>query len=370
MKAKKSNSDSLNWFKLNPGKIWSEVSLLDDPDQRGAYLAIIIRSLELAGLPAEPTDLAFEVKLPVAQINQLAWLIERRFTTLADGRILPRICQELIQERAEFLARQKFNGNKGGRPRKTETQENPGITQNNPLVILGNPLEPTETQGQPAHVMYCISNHDNSIHDPETRSNPTKPTGFSEKTTAEKNNRFTNPFDSFDGDESESFGNTEKSEKPAQDSLQVRLDGMSDAVRQCCQYPEPDTLTPFQFNEIRVAVAQIKAQYKTTTPEQILTIRQEILGEKMIKPAWLANSLGSYLQALRKINKLPTPAQTKNKTEYPDCSKCNKQGFYHTPQTRTGNLPPVACSCRAGQAHHAWLSGHRVTILADQPNSH
>lgn len=107
----------------------------------GAHMKLYCLAWIEHGLPANPAELSRELKISLRKFNSLWKEISPAWEEL-DGRIYCKTQEGKRQERDDFVAKQRTNGRKGGRPRvtqpepTTETQEEPKETQ---ALFLANP---------------------------------------------------------------------------------------------------------------------------------------------------------------------------------------------------------------------------------------
>lgn len=108
------------WMPLYIGDYLQDTTRLST-EQHGAYLLLIMDYWTNGPLPDDDTSLA-----QITRMQPTAWKKSRaaiaRLFQIADGEWRHKRIDEELEKATQFLAKQKANGAKGGRPKKTQTK--------------------------------------------------------------------------------------------------------------------------------------------------------------------------------------------------------------------------------------------------------
>lgn len=146
------------WMPLYIGDYLQDTTRLST-EQHGAYLLLIMDYWTNGPLPDDDTSLA-----QVTRLQLTAWKKHRpalsRLFLIADGEWRHKRVEEEYAKAVAFNEKQKANGAKGGRPKKTqnETQKKPmGFDRDNPSHIPDESPSPSPSQVNPSEYQSSLS---------------------------------------------------------------------------------------------------------------------------------------------------------------------------------------------------------------------
>ncbi len=118
------------WMPLYIGDYLQDTTRLST-EQHGAYLLLIMDYWTNGPLPDDDAALAQVTRLQPAAWKKLKPAIARLFQ-IADGEWRHKRIDEELDKASQFIAKQKANGSKGGRPKKN-SNHNPDESQKKPM---------------------------------------------------------------------------------------------------------------------------------------------------------------------------------------------------------------------------------------------
>ena len=130
------------WMPIYIGDYLADTAMLST-EQHGAYLLMLMAYWKNGPLPDDDEILANITRLPIDRWKKTRGLLLGFFSVI-DGFLINRRSDEEKEKADAFLAKQRSNGAKGGRPPKPK---NPNETQNKPMgsVWLNPNHNPNET---------------------------------------------------------------------------------------------------------------------------------------------------------------------------------------------------------------------------------
>lgn len=144
------------WMPIYIGDYLADTTMLST-EQHGAYLLMLMAYWKNGPLPDDDEILANITRLPIDRWKKTRGLLLGFFSVI-DGFLINRRADEEKSKADDFLAKQRSNGAKGGRPPKPK---NPNETQNKPMGSVW--LNPNETPSpSPSHSLNISSNEDMS----------------------------------------------------------------------------------------------------------------------------------------------------------------------------------------------------------------
>ena len=162
------------WMPLYIGDYLRDTTRLST-EQHGAYLLLIMDYWTHGSLPDDDEALA-----QITRLQPSAWKKHRaaiaRMFQVADGEWHHKRIDEELESARHFIAKQKANGAKGGRPKKTqnETQKKPmGFDRDNPDL---NPDESPSPSPSPSPIPISVESSvvDQPLSAPATAGNATR----------------------------------------------------------------------------------------------------------------------------------------------------------------------------------------------------
>lgn len=126
------------WMPIYIGDYLADTAMLST-EQHGAYLLMLMAYWKNGPLPDDDEILANITRLPIDRWKKTRGLLLGFFSVI-DGFLINRRADEEKEKADAFLAKQRSNGAKGGRPPKPK---NPNETQNKPMGSVW--LNPNET---------------------------------------------------------------------------------------------------------------------------------------------------------------------------------------------------------------------------------
>lgn len=161
------------WMPLYIGDYLQDTTRLST-EQHGAYLLLIMDYWTNGPLPDDDTSLAQVTRLQPAIWKKHRPALSRLFH-IADGEWHHKRINEELEKASQFIAKQKANGAKGGRPKKNpnKSQEKPmGFDRDNPN---DNPNKsPSPSPSQVNHPTIEGSSVDQPSSEAETAENATR----------------------------------------------------------------------------------------------------------------------------------------------------------------------------------------------------
>lgn len=142
------------WMPIYIGDYLADTAMLST-EQHGAYLLMLMAYWKNGPLPDDDEILANITRLPIDRWKKTRGLLLGFFSVI-DGFLINRRADEEKEKADAFLAKQRSNGAKGGRPPKPK---NPNETQNKPMGSVW--LNPNETPS-PSPSLNISSNEDMS----------------------------------------------------------------------------------------------------------------------------------------------------------------------------------------------------------------
>lgn len=165
------------WMPLYIGDYLQDTTRLST-EQHGAYLLLIMDYWTNGPLPDDDAALAQVTRLQPAAWKKLRPAIARLFQ-IADGEWRHKRIDEELDKASQFIAKQKANGSKGGRPKKNsnhnpdESQKKPmGFDRDNPNHNPDESPSPSPSQVNPPYTEG--SGVDQPSSEPETAGNATR----------------------------------------------------------------------------------------------------------------------------------------------------------------------------------------------------